>query len=148
VNNLLKVFGWRFLIAVLLVCLTWNPTRYSYVSWASTHIGGAVQNGWAVERRTLALIALVGVILLIAWLFYLRTTARTLGSVGVILAAGLCATVYWVLASYGVVGLQNATVLQWLALVLFAVILAMGMSWSHVRRIWAGQTDVEEIDHR
>jgi hypothetical protein len=148
VNDLLKVIGWRFLIAVLLVCLTWNPSRYSYISWASEHIGGAVENGWAVERRTLALVAFVGVILLIAWLFYLRTTARTLGSVGVILAAGLCATVYWVLASYGVVGLQNATVLQWLALVLFAVILAMGMSWSHVRRIWAGQTDVEEIDHR
>jgi drug/metabolite transporter (DMT)-like permease len=104
-------------------------------------------NGWADERRTVALIAFVGVILLIAWLFYLRTTARTLGSVGVILAAGLCATVYWVLASYGVVGLQNATVLQWLALVLFAAILAMGMSWSHVRRIWAGQTDVERVDH-
>lgn len=95
-----------------------------------------------------ALVAFVGVILLIGWLFYLRTTARSLGSVGVILAAGLCATIYWVLASYGVVGLQNGTVLQWLALVLFAVILAMGMSWSHVRRIWAGQTDVEQVDHR
>lgn len=147
-NNLLRVFGSRFLIAALLVCLTWNPTRYSYVSWASEHIGGAWQNGWAEERRTVALVAFVGVILLIGWGFYLRTTARSLGSVGVILAAGLCATIYWVLASYGVVGLQNGTVLQWLALVLFAVILAMGMSWSHVRKIWAGQTDVEQVDHR
>ena len=147
-GNLFGVFGWRFLVALLLVCVTWNPTRYSYISWASQHIGAAWQNGWADERRTVALIAFVGVILLIAWLFYLRTTARTLGSVGVILAAGLCATVYWVLASYGVVGLQNATMLQWLALVLFSAILAMGMSWSHVRRIWAGQTDVDQIDHR
>jgi len=147
VGNLFGVFGWRFLVALLLVCVTWNPTRYSYISWASQHIGAA-WNGWADERRTVALIAFVGVILLIAWLFYLRTTARTLGSVGVILAAGLCATVYWVLASYGVVGLQNATMLQWLALVLFSAILAMGMSWSHVRRIWAGQTDVDQIDHR
>lgn len=147
-GNLFKVFGWRFLVALLLVCLTWNPTPYSYVSWAAKHIGGAVSNGWSDERRTLALIAFVGVALLIAWLFYIRTTARTLGTVGVILAAGLCATVYWVLSSYGVVGLQNGTVLVWLALVLFSIILAMGMSWSHVRRIWAGQTDVERVDHR
>ena len=146
-GNLFKVFGGRFLVALLLVCFTWNPTRYSYISWASHHIGAALKNGWADERRTVALVAFVGVILLIAWLFYLRTASRTLGSVGIILAAGLCATVYWVLASYGVVGLQNATVLQWLALVLFAVILAMGMSWSHVRRIWAGETTVEDIHH-
>jgi hypothetical protein len=146
--DLFKVFGWRYLVALLLVCCTWNPTDYSYVSWASAHVAGAWNSGWSAERRTLALIAFVGVVLLIAWLFYLRTTARTLGSIGVILAAGLCATVYWVLASYGVVGLQNATVLQWLALALFSAILAMGMSWSHVRKIWAGQTDVEEIDHR
>jgi hypothetical protein len=147
VGNLFKVFGWRFLIALLLVLVTWNPTGKSYVSWASKHFGAAWKNGWADERRTVALVAFVGVILLIAWLFYIRTAARTLGSVGLSLAAGFCATVYWVLAAYGVVGLQNATVLQWLALVLFAVILAMGMSWSHVRRIWAGETPVERVGH-
>jgi hypothetical protein len=31
--------------------------------------------------------------------------------------------------------------------VLFAVILAMGMSWSHVRKIWAGETPVERVGH-
>jgi glucan phosphoethanolaminetransferase (alkaline phosphatase superfamily) len=145
---LFKVFARRFLVAVLLVCLTLNPSGYSYVSWAAKHVGGAVNTGWTDERRTLALVAFVGVVLLIGWLFYLRTTARSLGAVGVILAAGLCATVYWVLATYGVVGPQNGTVLLWLSLVLFSAILAMGMSWSHARRIWAGQTDVDEIDHR
>jgi hypothetical protein len=146
---LFSVFAWRFVVALLLVCLTWNPTRYSYVAWAGNHIAGAVNaGGWSGERRAVALIAFVGVVLLIAWLFYLRTAARSLGAVGVILAAGLCATIYWVLATYGVVGTQNGTVLVWLALVLFSGILAMGMSWSHVRRIWAGQTDVDEVDHR
>jgi uncharacterized protein DUF6524 len=148
VGKLFGVFGWRFLVALLLVCLTWNPSGYSYVSWAAAHIGGAMNTGWSGERRTVALVAFVGVVLLIGWLFYLRTTARSLGSVGVILAAGLCATVYWVLATYGVVGLQNGRVLMWLALVLFAAILAMGMSWPHVRRIWAGQADVQSADHR
>lgn len=144
-GNLFKVVSWRFIVALLLVLLTWNPTSYSYVAWARQHIGGAWQNGWAGEKRIVVLVAFVGVVLLIAWLFYLRTAARTLGTVGVILAAGLCATIYWVLSVYGVVGLQNGTVLEWLALVLFAVILAMGMSWSHVRRIWAGQTEVDRV---
>jgi len=147
VGNLFRVIGGRFLVALFLVLLTWNPTRYSYISWASAHIKAAWSNGWADEKRIVALVAFVGVILLIAWLFYLRTAARTLGTVGFILAAGFCATIYWVLSVYGVVGLQNGTVLEWLALVLFAVILAMGMSWSHVRRIWAGQTDVERVGH-
>lgn len=147
-GKLLNVIGWRFVVAALLVCLTWNPSGYSYVSWAARHVGGAVNTGWTDERRSLALVAFVGVVMLIAWLFYLRTTARSLGAVGVILAAGLCATVYWVLATYGVVGTQNGTVLVWLALVLFALILAMGMSWSVLRRSWSGQVDVDEIDHR
>jgi hypothetical protein len=149
VGNLFNVFAWRFVVALLLVCLTWNPTRYSYLAWAGNHIANAVNSGdWSGERRAVALIAFVGVVLLIAWLFYLRTAARSLGAIGVILSAGLCATVYWVLATYGVVDTQNGTVLVWLALVLFSGILAMGMSWSHVRRVWAGQTDVDEVDHR
>jgi len=148
VGKLFGVIGWRFLVALLLVLLTWNPTRFSYISWASAHVGAAWKNGWADEKRTVALIAFVGVVLLIAWGFYLQTAARTLGKTGVILAAGLCATIYWVLAVYGVVGLQNGTLLMWLALVLFAVILAMGMSWPHVRRIWAGTTEVEDIHHK
>ena len=94
-GNLFSVFAWRFVVALLLVCLTWNPTRYSYVAWAGNHIAGAVNaGGWSGERRAVALIAFVGVVLLIAWLFYLRTAARSLGAVGVILAAGLCATIY------------------------------------------------------
>jgi len=142
VGNLFRVFGWRFLVALLLVAFTWNPTRYNYVRWAYAQLSGG-----ADRKHTVPLVAFVGVVLLIAWLFYMRTTARTLGTVGVVLAAGLCATIYWVLAVYGVVGVDSPGVLQWLALFLFAVILAMGMSWSHVRRIWAGQTDVERVGH-
>ena len=141
-GDLLKVFGWRFLVALLMVGVTWNPTRYNYVRWAYAQVSAGSD-----RQHTLPLVAFVGVVLLIAWIFYIRTTARTLGTIGVVLAAGLCATIYWVLAVYGVVGTENPGVLQWLALFLFAVILAMGMSWSHVRRIWAGQTDVERVGH-
>jgi FtsH-binding integral membrane protein len=143
VGSLFRVFWWRFLVALLLVCLTYNPTQYNYVRWAYAQISSG-----ADKRHTLPLIAFVGVVLLIAWLFYVRTTARSLGGAGVILAMGLCATVYWVLANYGVVNPANSSVLIWIALILFSAILAMGMSWPHVRRIWAGQADVQSADHR
>jgi hypothetical protein len=29
---------------------------------------------------------------------------------------------------------------------LLAAILAAGMSWSHLRRSWAGQADVDDVD--
>ena len=88
-----RVFWWRLLLALLLVCFTYNPTRYNYIRWAYAQISSG-----ADKKHTLPLIAFVGVALLIAWLFYVRTTARSLGGAGVILAMGLCATVYWVLA--------------------------------------------------
>src|SRR5215470_786796 len=137
-GSLLGVFWWRFLVALFLVCLTYNPTRYNYIQWAYAQISSG-----ADKKHTLPLIAFVGVMLLIAWLFYVRTTARSLGGLGVILAMGLCATVYWMLSNYGVVDPANSIALQWIALVLFSAILAIGMSWPHVRRIWAGQVDVQ-----
>ena len=110
---------------------------------------GAVSTGWSIERRALALVAFVGVVLLIAWLFY-RADHRALARRGGRdLAAGLCATVYWMLVDqsrrrhaerHGArTGSRSCC---------SRGILAMGMSWSHVRRIWAGQTDVDEVDHR
>jgi hypothetical protein len=36
--------------------------------------------------------------------------------------------------------------MAWVILVLLAAILGAGMSWSHLRRRWAGQADVDDID--
>jgi hypothetical protein len=36
----------------------------------------------------------------------------------------------------------------WIGLVMVATILAIGMSWSHVRRRLTGQADVDDVDER
>jgi cobalamin biosynthesis protein CobD/CbiB len=129
--------GMRFLFAFFLICFTWNPTPYSYYDWALKQ--------WKGELAPL--VAFVGIALVIGWAFYLRSTARALGAVGIILSVALAATVLWALVKY-VVDTSHTVLLQWIVLVLLAAILAAGMSWSHLRRAWAGQADVDDVDNR
>jgi hypothetical protein len=128
--------GMRFLFAFSLICFTWNPTRYNYVDWALAQ--------W---RNIGPIVAFVGIALVIGWVFYLRSTARSLGVVGIILSVGLAATVLWALIKY-VVDTSHTVLIQWIVLVLLAAILGAGMSWSHLRRAWAGQADVDDVDER
>jgi uncharacterized protein DUF6524 len=133
--------GVRFVIAFLLVALTWNPTRYNYVAWVMGQFDADASTLWP-------LVAFSGVCILIAWGVFLRATARSLGPVGLVLAVGLCVVVVWILVYYGVVDMQSTRILSWIVLVLLAAILAAGMSWSHLRRAWAGQADVDDVDER
>jgi hypothetical protein len=127
--------GVRFLIAFALVCVTWNPTRYNYYEWALAQ--------WATIPP---LVVFVGIVLIIAWVVFVRATARSLGAFGIVLSVGLAASVLWILFFYDIVDTANSDALGWIVLVLFAAILAAGMSWSHLRRSWAGQADVDDVD--
>jgi len=131
--------GTRFLFAFALICFTWNPTRYNYIQWAYARVE---------SRSLLPLVAFVGVVLLIGWVFYLRSTARSLGVWGIVLALGLAATVFWVLIKYVVDMSTHVLVIEWIVLALLAAVLTAGMTWSHLRRGWAGQADVDDVDNR
>jgi hypothetical protein len=48
--------------------------------------------------------------------------------------------------SWGWVTLQNRDALVWVGLIVLALILGIGMSWSHLYRRWTGQTVVDEVD--
>jgi len=128
--------GLRFLFALALVCLTWNPTAFNYVEWALAR--------W---RDMGPLVAFAGIILLMGWIFFLRTTARSLGMLGIVLCTGLAVVVIWILVYYNVVSTNSTQVLTWIVLVLLSAILAAGMSWSHLRARWSGQATVDEVEH-
>ena len=127
--------GLRFITAVLLVCLTWNPTRFNYVRWAMAN--------WS---ELAPVVFFVGLILLIAFVIFLRATARSLGAVGIILALGVAGSILWLLFFYELISLTDSTALSWVGLILFSMILAAGMSWSHLRRRWSGQADMDDVD--
>jgi FtsH-binding integral membrane protein len=80
------------------------------------------------------------------WIFFLRTTARSLGVGGIVLCVGLAITVFWALLNYNIVSSENKTLITWLVLILFSAMLAAGMSWAHLRARWSGQATVDEID--
>jgi len=127
--------GFRFTIALGLVCLTWNPTRFNFVRWAMAN--------WS---ELMPVVFFVGLILLIAWVVFLRATARSLGPVGITLAVAVAGSILWLLVDYEIISLDNSTVLSWVVLMLLSAILAAGMSWSHLRRRWSGQADIDDVD--
>ncbi|MBV6423250.1 MAG: hypothetical protein NAOJABEB_01040 [Steroidobacteraceae bacterium] len=127
----------RFVFALLLVALTFNPSGHSYFHWVAAGFP-------AID----AVKALAGIVLLIGWVVFLTATARSLGIIGVLLALAFFAALVWVAVQFGWLDTGNTRALTWIGLVVAAAILAMGMSWSHVRRRLTGQADVDEVDSR
>ena len=125
----------RFAAAMLLVFATYNPTGYSWFHWISN-----------APDRFDPLILFSGVVLLIGWVIYLRSTARSLGIVGVVLALAFVVSLIWVLVDYGLLSLNDATFFHYIVLFVISLVLATGMSWSHIRRRMTGQLDVDDVE--
>lgn len=127
-------FLWRWLLCLVLVLLTFNPTSISYY-------------GWVVHGEgLLALKVLAGVVLLIVFAFVGHATWESLGPFGLVLAVAFFAALIWVLVDFGLLSVQNSSVLTWVILVVAATILAIGMSFSLLRRRVTGQVDVDDVD--
>jgi hypothetical protein len=126
----------RWVVALALVMVTFNPTSWSYLSWLLAD--------WPGDN--LPLKALAGVVLLIAFVIFLRSTWRAIGPLGLFLAALFFAVLLWVLIDYGWLDPRQANLMTWIILVVIATILAIGMSWSHIRRQMSGQYDVDRVD--
>lgn len=124
----------RFFFALVLVLCTFNPSGYSYVDWVK---------GFMEAHERLPLLVLSGVLLIIGWVIYLRATVRSLGFVGVGLASGLFACLIWVLVDMDLLSIKSP-VFAWIGLIVFALVLALGMSWSIVRRRISGQYDTDD----
>ncbi len=127
--------AWRFLFALALVLLTFNPSGYSFYHWAAQTF-----------PKVQPVVALAGIALLIGWIVFFNATLQSLGTVGVVLTAAFFAALVWVALDYGWLQAGNGTLL-WIGLLVLAAILAMGMSWSHIRRRLSGQAAVDQVDN-
>jgi hypothetical protein len=132
-----KGFLLRWLFALALVLLTFNPSGYSYYHWLAEGL-----------PKVTPVVAVCGLLLLVGWIVFIGATLRSIGSIGIVLAAALFAALLWLLVSQGWLDLHNTRALVWIALVVLSLILAVGMSWSHVSRRLSGQTDVDPVDGR
>jgi hypothetical protein len=127
----------RFLAAIVLVLCTFNPTGYSFYHWVAD-----------VFPRISPVQALAAVVLLAGWIVYLTATMRSIGVLGIVLALAFFAAAIWLFSSWGWLDPHNATAMTWVVLFVSSAILALGISWSHIRRRLTGQADVDEVEQR
>jgi hypothetical protein len=113
----------RFVFALLVVGATYNPTPYSFYAWA-------VRTGWQWRPP----LVFAGVVLLIGWVICLRLTRRSMGGLGLLLANAFLAALFWLIADWGWLPIENVAAISWIGLVSVSAILALGMSWSRGTR--------------
>ena len=133
-------FSWpnffiRLVAALILVFGTFNPSEYSYFAWVTDPAGGNVP-----------LKALAGVAMFIVYVIFLRATWRSIGPIGLVLALAFFGALVWVLIDFGLIVPGQGQSMTYVILVVMSAVLAIGMSWSHVRRRIAGQVDADDVD--
>ncbi|MCZ6686835.1 MAG: DUF6524 family protein [Gammaproteobacteria bacterium] len=126
----------RLGVSLALVLATFNPSGYSYFHWLQASLPDSIS----------ALQAFSGVIMLIGWVMFIRAGRRSLGFTGFLLASAFFGTLFWLLMDWGLLSAENIDAVTWLVEVLLAGVLAIGMSWSHIRRRISGQVDVDDTD--
>ena len=126
---------WRMLFALALVLLTFNPTGHSYYHWLA--------DGFPSVQP---LEAVAGILLLIGWVFFVRSTLAALGVLGVTLLVALFAAIVWWVVSKGWLDVGNTTAMAWVVLLALGIVLGVGMSWSHIRQRVSGQSSVDRVD--
>ncbi len=125
----------RLLAAIVLVFSTYNPSGKSYYHWVSENL-----------QNFSPLMALAGILVIIGWTIFLRATGRSLGAFGLILAAAFFGTILWMLIDWDLVPADSVEAISYIVLAILSGILAIGISWSHIRRRVTGQVDVDEIE--
>jgi len=128
-------FAWRVAFALALVLLTFNPVGYSYFHWVRGNFPAFTPAQ-----------AVLGIVLLILWIFLWRSMMQAVGTLGLALMVALTAALVWLLVSWGWLDVANATAMTWVALIALGTILGVGMSWAIIRRELTGQASVDELD--
>ena len=94
----------------------------------------------------LSIAVLLGLLLFIGYVIYLRATLRSIGGLGMLLVLALVGSSLWVLYDLGILRLDNRSFNLWLGLVALSFVLGIGLSWSIFRRAVSGQADVDDVE--
>ena len=127
-------FAIRLVATLILVLATYNPSGWSFVHW--------VQNGFSNDVLGPEHFV-VGILILIGWVILLVATQRSMGTFGLILEALLFGGIVWLMVDFGVLSIDSVTEFTWVILIILSLMLAIGLSWSHVWRRLTGQFEVD-----
>jgi hypothetical protein len=130
-------FVMRLIGALILVLVTYNPSGHSAWHWITE----------AISQSEFGPVDLILVaVLLIGWAVFWIASWRALGVLGVALVAVLIGALVWLLVDIGWINTESDSALTWIMLVAVAVLLAVGVSWSHFWRRMTGQLNVEDVN--
>ncbi len=140
-------FSWsgvalRFLMATLLVYMTYNPEGYSFYHWAIKPLREVPATSFGAINP---LKVLAGIALFAGWVVFIQATKRSLGLKGALLAIAFFGGIVWVLIYWNVFTPRGTRAISHIILIVLALVLAMGLSWSHVTRRLTGQIDTDQI---
>ena len=125
----------------MLVFATYNPDSYSFYPWPlAPLLGNAASTGSAPVKF------LAGVVLLSGWVVFLSATRRSIGLAGSILVLAIAGGLVWLLVESGLVSASSSRGITYVVEVCTAILLAVGMSWSHISRSLTGQMDTDQVD--
>ncbi len=124
----------RWLAAMFAVFATYNPSGYSYFHWVADTAGGQ----WALKVAA-------GVALAIFYVIYFRATFRSIGVIGMGLTVSMLGAGTWVLMDASIIDIKAPVVLSTVILIGLASLIAVGISWSHIRNRISGQIDSDDI---
>jgi len=125
----------RWAGALVLLAATYNPTQWNFYRWAVAN--------W---EDKLSITVLLALILCVGYIIYLRATLRSIGLFGMLLILAIAGTVLWVMYDQGWINFEDPSLLTWIGILVMSLVLAVGLSWSIVRRHLSGQADVDDVD--
>ena len=125
-------FLFRWMGALVLVLGTYNPTPYNFLSWVTDD---------ATRGEQLPLKLLIAAVMIIGYVIYFRATFQSIGFIGIGLALLFFGGLIWLLLDYKILDLQEYGTIAWIILFIVATIMAIGISWSFIRRMLSGQID-------
>jgi hypothetical protein len=127
----------RWLFAMFLVFAFYNQTGYSYIHW----LMDAEDTRWSFK-----ILVGTGLVTLLATFFL--GTLRALGIIGILLGVTFFSAITWTLVDLGVLPELTYPLFVTITLVVTASMLAIGISWSHIRSRLSGQIDSNDITLR
>jgi hypothetical protein len=142
-------FSWggllgRVAAALALVYVTYNPEGWSFFHWVLQPKAGETGIGAYLHSFT-PLKALAGIALIAGWVVVLQATRRSLGAGGALLVMALFACTVWAMIYYGVIAPTGSRAIAHLVLLALGLVLAIGLSWSHITRRLTGQQDTDRV---
>jgi hypothetical protein len=125
----------RWIMTMFVVFATYNASGYSYYHW----ITGPGSESWPLKLFLgFVLFTFYGVFAMAIW--------RSMGPVGVASTIGAMTAAVWALVDYQMLDLNTENSVSTVVSTIFATLLAIGISWSHIRTRLSGQVDSKDVN--